>query len=127
MPRRSSHPFDLLVDRFAQLFAERIAAALPSATPRNGAAVARGSPRGLKRGMSCRYPGCKNRSKGPRFRFLCEEHLKLPKKKQDEVLAKWAERSPSLAYEMEATRPSAGRRFSRLPTWFTFVESCAAF
>ncbi len=26
---------------------------------------------------------------GPRFRFLCEEHLKLPKKKQDEVLAKW--------------------------------------
>jgi len=39
--------------------------------------------------MRCRYPGCKNRSKGPRFRFLCEEHLKLPKKKQDEVLAKW--------------------------------------
>ncbi len=43
--------------------------------------------------MSCRYPGCKNRSKGPRFRFLCEEHLKLPKKKQDEVLAKWAEKN----------------------------------
>jgi len=33
--------------------------------------------------MSCRYPDCKNRSKGPRLRFLCEEHLKLPKKKQD--------------------------------------------
>ncbi len=30
--------------------------------------------------MRCRYPGCKNRSKGPRFRYLCEEHLKLPKK-----------------------------------------------
>ena len=29
--------------------------------------------------------------KGLRFRFLCEEHLKLPKKKQDEVLASWAE------------------------------------
>ena len=43
--------------------------------------------------MRCRYPGCKNRSKGPRFRFLCEEHLKLPKKKQDEVLAKWAEKN----------------------------------
>jgi hypothetical protein len=42
--------------------------------------------------MSCRYPGCKNRSKGPRFRFLCEEHLKLPKRKQDEVLAKAAEK-----------------------------------
>jgi len=35
------------------------------------------------------YPGCKNRSKGPRFRFLCEEHLKLPKK-QEAALAKWA-------------------------------------
>src|SRR5437763_1016789 len=42
--------------------------------------------------MSCRFPGCGNRSKGPRFRFLCEEHLKLPKKKQSEVLAKWAEK-----------------------------------
>jgi len=30
---------------------------------------------------------------GPRFRFLCEEHLKLPKKKQEEVLAKWAEKN----------------------------------
>ena len=43
--------------------------------------------------MSCRFPGCRNRSKGPRFRFLCEEHLKLPKKKQDEVLAEWAEKN----------------------------------
>ena len=89
MPRRSSHPFDLLVDRFAQLFAERIASSLP-ATQRNGTAVRRGARPGIKRDMHCRYPGCKNRSKGPRFRFLCEEHLKLPKKKQDEVLAKWA-------------------------------------
>jgi hypothetical protein len=92
MPRRSSHPFDALVERFAQLFADRISAALPAPTrggPRNGAASKR---RGAKRDMSCRYPGCKNRSKGPRFRFLCEEHLKLPKKKQDEVLAKAAEK-----------------------------------
>jgi len=90
MARRSSHPFDLLVDHFAQLFAGRIGAALPNATPRNGAAPRRGGPTGIKRDMSCPYRGCKNRSKGPRFRFLCEEHLKLPKKKQDEVLAKWA-------------------------------------
>ena len=40
--------------------------------------------------MRCRYPGCKNKSKGPRFRFLCEEHLKLPKKDQAEALAKYA-------------------------------------
>jgi len=43
--------------------------------------------------MRCRYPGCKNRSKGPRFRFFCEKHIKLPKKEQEAVLAKWAEKS----------------------------------
>jgi len=88
MAKRSSHPFDALVDRFAQMFAERVSAALPNAG-RNGVSKKVGS---LKRDMSCRYPDCKNRSKGPRFRFLCEEHLKLPKKKQDELLAKWAEK-----------------------------------
>jgi len=41
--------------------------------------------------------GCGNRSKGPRFRFRCEEHLKLPRKKQSEVLAKWAEKNGSPA------------------------------
>src|SRR5437016_3579876 len=96
MPRRSSHPFDALVEHFAQVFADRIVAALPAAS-RNG--VTAGRPRarsgGRKLDMHCRYPGCKNRSKGPRFRFLCEEHLKLPKKKQDEVLAKAAEKSAS--------------------------------
>jgi hypothetical protein len=89
MPRRSSHPFDVLVERFAQLFADRVAAALPRA----GSAAAGARRRGLKRDMSCRYPGCKNRSKGPRFRFLCADHLKLPKTKQDEVLVKWAEKN----------------------------------
>jgi hypothetical protein len=101
MPRRSSHPFDALAERFAQIFADRISAALPP--PRRGGGVRNGAPsklRGLKRDMSCRYPGCKNRSKGPRFRFLCETHLKLPKKKQDEVLAKSARKS--------ATGKSAG-------------------
>jgi hypothetical protein len=93
MARRSSHPFDLLVERFAQLFADRIAASLPGAVRRDGAAAGeRGASRlrGRKRDMSCRYPDCKNRSKGPRFRFLCEEHLKLPKKKQDAALEEWA-------------------------------------
>ena len=82
MARRSSHPFDLLAERFAQIFAERVSAALPRAG-RNGLA---------KRDMSCRYPGCKNQSKGPRFRFFCEKHIKLPKKEQEAALAKWAEK-----------------------------------
>jgi len=89
MARRSSHPFDALAERFAQIFAARVSAALPKSS-RNGAAS---KLRGLKRDMRCRYPGCKNRSKGPRFRFFCEEHLKLPKKEQDVALAKWAEKN----------------------------------
>jgi hypothetical protein len=89
MFKRSTHPFDAFAERFAQIFAERIAATLPK-NGRNGFAKRSGT---IKRDMRCRYPGCKNKSKGPRFRFLCEEHLKLPKKKHDEVLAKWAGKS----------------------------------
>jgi hypothetical protein len=91
MARPSSHPFDLLAARFAQIFADRISAALPApgrAGGRDG--VRRGAPSGRKLDMRCRYPGCKNRSKGPRFRFLCDEHLKLPKAEQKAALEKWA-------------------------------------
>src|SRR5947207_296355 len=93
MPRRSSHPFDVLVDRFAQLFAERISAVLASPRTRGIARNGVSSKlRGRKLDMRCHYPGCRNRSKGPRFRFLCEQHLSLPKKDQDAALAKWAEK-----------------------------------
>jgi hypothetical protein len=94
MARPSSHPFDLLAARFAQIFADRISAALPA--PRRGGGrdgVRRGAPSGRKLDMRCRYPGCRNRSKGPRFRFLCEEHLKLPKAEQKAALEKWAAKS----------------------------------
>jgi len=100
MARRSSHPFDALVDRFAQLFADRIAAALPRGRLRDGAASDRRGTsklRGRKLDMRCRYPGCKNRSKGPRFRFMCEEHRKLPKAKQLAALAKSAAKDAAKA------------------------------
>src|SRR5207237_8904757 len=32
MARRSSHPFDLLAERFAQILADRVSAALPAAS-----------------------------------------------------------------------------------------------
>ena len=50
--------------------------------------------KGRKRDMRCRYPGCKNRSKGPRFRFLCDTHLRLPKAKQQAALDKWKATQP---------------------------------
>jgi hypothetical protein len=87
MARRSSHPFDVLAERFAQIFADRISAALPA--PGRGGAAGASRLRGRRLDMRCRYPGCKNRSKGPRFRFFCDEHRKLPKKEQDAALQKW--------------------------------------
>jgi hypothetical protein len=36
----------------------------------------------IKRDMHCRVEGCKNRSKGPGFGYMCEEHMKLPKAEQ---------------------------------------------
>lgn len=36
----------------------------------------------MKRNMKCRVPGCRAKSKGPRFHFMCQKHLTLPEKKQ---------------------------------------------
>ena len=94
MARPSSHPFDLLARRLAEVIADRVASIVPRAAPpsseRNGRRASK--LRGRKLDMRCRYPGCKNKSKGPRFRFLCAEHLKLPKSEQNAALAKWAKK-----------------------------------
>jgi hypothetical protein len=92
MARPSSHPFDVLVGRFAQLIADRIQPLLVAPSRVRGGNGSRGPSklRGRKLDMRCRYPGCKNRSKGPRNHFLCEEHLKLPKSEQKAALEKWA-------------------------------------
>src|SRR5947208_92461 len=105
MPRRS--PFDTLAERFAQVVADRLVplmarAATPlmaqAAGPRRGPGrpPGRRGPsklKGRRLDMRCRYPGCKNKSKGPRFRFLCDQHLKLPKAKQNAALEKWAKKN----------------------------------
>jgi len=39
--------------------------------------------------MACRIAGCRNRSKGPRFRFMCETHARLPKGKQIAAVEAW--------------------------------------
>jgi hypothetical protein len=88
-PKLSS--LDTLIQRFAESIAERVVAQRGVAGPK---ASAKGATRRKSRDMRCRYPGCKNRSKGPRFRFLCDEHLKLPKKKQQAALEKWAVTMP---------------------------------
>ncbi len=90
--------FDRMVDEIADLIAERALEKINERVQtgmRNGAAKGNGrrSLKGRMLDMRCRYPGCKSRSKGPRFRYLCEKHLTLPKKDQEAPLAKWAEKS----------------------------------
>ena len=89
--------FDRMVDQIADLIAERALEKINERVQsgmRNG--MTNGNSRrfstlkGRKLDMHCRYPGCKNRSKGPRFRFLCEEHLKLPKAKVEAAIEKAA-------------------------------------
>jgi hypothetical protein len=45
-----------------------------------------GSPRRkTKLDMACIAPGCANRSKGPRFKYLCDEH----KGQSEKLIAQW--------------------------------------
>ena len=46
--------------------------------------------RGRKLDMGCRVEGCKNRTRGPRFGFICDKHLKeLSPREQREARQKW--------------------------------------
>ena len=95
---RSDHPFDALAERFAEIVADRLSSVMPagrsssSSSPAGGKATKgrRGARPGRKLDMACRFPGCQNQSKGPRFRFFCDEHRKLPRKAQDAALEKYA-------------------------------------
>jgi len=72
--------FAVFIDRLADAVAARLEA------KRNGAApAARRSTAGRKLDMRCRVAGCRNRSKGPRFGFICDDHLKKLSKKQQQA------------------------------------------
>ena len=75
MPRRNA--LDALVEEIARSVIARVNELLPKGPAGRGPSKLRGR----KLDMKCRHPGCKNRSKGPRFHFLCEEHLKPARKK----------------------------------------------
>jgi hypothetical protein len=81
---------DEIVDRLAaeiqMRVRERAAQSLPAARS------AGGRPR-RKLDMRCRVGGCRNRSRGPRFGFICDDHRKtLSKKEQQAARDKWKAR-----------------------------------
>jgi hypothetical protein len=86
-PTRSDDLLAFFVDRLAEAVVARMGG--PRAAASTGSGTRKGRAR-RKIDMRCRFPNCKTRSKGPRFRFLCEEHLKLPKKAQNAAIAEAA-------------------------------------
>jgi hypothetical protein len=73
-----------LFDRIAESVAERIGAGsgggrgkVAKSSKANGRRKSRG-----KLDMTCRVAGCKNRSRGPRFGFICDEHSKKLSQKE---------------------------------------------
>lgn len=94
MPPKSAatHPFDTLIQRAAAILADRLTGVL--ARPADGARTANKrrstALKGIKRDMSCRVEGCKNRSGGPYWGYICDEHRrKLGKKEQQAARDAW--------------------------------------
>jgi hypothetical protein len=87
-PPKTPDIFASFVDQLAQAIATRMGGGGKS----NGAPPTgkrRGPAAGKKLDMSCRVAGCKNQSKGPRFGFMCADHMKLPKKEQQAARDAW--------------------------------------
>lgn len=78
-----ANPNDLFA-QFINHLAEAVASRLGKNAKPASAARPGGKPRKARKplDMRCRIPGCKNRSKGPRFAFICAEHLASMSKKQ---------------------------------------------
>lgn len=86
---------DMLVNEIALRLMQRMGDLSSAAKPTGSAKAEKAAPAkrhskaaGRKLDMACRAPGCKNRSKGPRFHFLCDEHLKASKEAPHAALAK---------------------------------------
>jgi hypothetical protein len=78
---------DEIVDRLTTEIQMRVRENAARSAP---AARGAGSRARRKLDMRCRVGGCKNRSRGPRFGFICDDHRKrLSKKEQQAARDKW--------------------------------------
>jgi hypothetical protein len=80
---------DQIVDRLATEIQMRVREVAAKGAPA-GAARRVGRRPARKLDMRCRVGGCRNRSKGPRFGFICDDHRKtMSKKAQQAARDKW--------------------------------------
>jgi hypothetical protein len=89
MAKNSS--FDALFDSLADRITDKVLAALGPALKSGKVPAGRKSTRsGKKLDMNCRVAGCKNKSRGPRFGFICDDHRKkLGKAEQQAARDAW--------------------------------------
>jgi len=86
----ANHRLSTLLDRFVDQLAGEIATRArrqlgPGVLGRRGGRH--------KLDMRCRVGGCKNRSRGPRFGYICDVHLdKLSKRQQQAARDAWNEK-----------------------------------
>ena len=87
----ANHRLSKLLDRFVDQLAGEIATrARRQLGP--GVGLGRGGAR-HKLDMRCRVNGCKNRSRGPRFGYICDVHqAKLSKREQQAARDSWNEK-----------------------------------
>ena len=87
----ANHRLSTLLDRFVDQLAGEIATrARRQFGP--GAGFGKRGPR-QKLDMRCRVEGCKNRSRGPRFGYICDVHqAKLSKREQQAARDAWNEK-----------------------------------
>ena len=91
-PRKNTDIFSSLIDRLAEAVASRLGGGRSAGTAKASSkgTKRRRSTAGRKLDMSCRVAGCPNKSKGPRFGFICEDHIKkLGKKDQQAARDAW--------------------------------------
>jgi hypothetical protein len=77
---------DQLASRLASEIGNRLVSAVERRSVRRmGGAAAGPTTRRRKLDMSCRVADCTNRSGGPRFGFICDEHRKIPRRDRVEA------------------------------------------
>ncbi len=87
-------PRNDLLEQLAERFVSTVVAKLNGSLQANGLkgrrGVAKKSAPAFSRNMVCRVEGCRNKSGGPRWGYICEEHRKkLSKPEQRRAREKW--------------------------------------
>ncbi|SRR5258708_24365405 len=91
MPRNDL--LEHLAERFVTAMVAKLNGNFKATSPKGQRGVAKKSAPAFLRNMTCRVEGCRNKSGGPRWGYICEDHRKkLSKPEQRRAREKWNEK-----------------------------------